>query len=187
MATRSTQSMPMQTPLDLFVHELSDVHSGEQIIVQMLQEAQGLVSEPQLQQGFQKHAQESQQQARNIEQIFQMLGAQPHPVTCYAAEGLRQSLMDVVQSNPSPEVLAGAAVAGGIKTEHLEIAAYEGLIKKAQAMGQREIVELLRQNLQQEQNMLQQLTQISEQLVQQTAPMMKQMMGEMGSGQQASI
>ena len=173
--------MPMQTPQDLFVHELSDIHSAEQIIVQMLGEAQGLVQNPQLQQGFQKHLRESEQQAQNVAQVIQLMGAQPHPITCHAAEGLRQSLMEVVQSQPSPEVLEGAVVAGAIKTEHLEIAAYQGLVKKARAMGQTEAAQLLEQNLQQEQNMLQQLERISDQLTQQMAAM-----AGAQSGQQAS-
>jgi ferritin-like metal-binding protein YciE len=163
--------MSMQTPQDLFIHELSDVHSGEQIIVQMLGDAQGMVQNPQLKQGMQKHQQESQQQAQNVAQVIQMMGAQPHPITCHAAEGLRQSLMEVVQSNPSPEVLEGAVVAGAIKTEHLEIAAYTHLVEKARAMGQTEAAQLLQQNLQQEQHMLQQLEQIATQLSQQMAAM----------------
>ncbi len=163
--------MPMQTPQDLFVHELSDIYSGEQIIVQMLGEAQGLVQNPQLQQGIHAHMHESEQQARNVEQVLQLMGAQPHPITCHAAEGLRQSLMDVVQSQPSPEVLEGAVVAGAIKTEHLEIAGYSGLVKKARAMGQSEAAQLLEQNLRQEQRMLQQLETISDLLTQQMASM----------------
>jgi ferritin-like metal-binding protein YciE len=170
--------MSMKTPQDLFVHELSDIHSAEQIIVQMLGEAQGMVQNPQLQQGLQKHMQESEQQARNVEQVLQQMGAQRHPISCHAAEGLRQSLMEVAQSGPSPEVLEGAVVAGAIKTEHLEIAAYTGLVKKAQAMGQTEAVQLLQQNLQQEQNMLQQLETISDQLTQQMAAMAGASAGE---------
>lgn len=162
-------SMPMQTPQDLFVHELSDILSAEQTIVQMLGEAQGFVQNPTLQQGLQKHQQESQQQAQNVQQVIQMMGEQPHPVTCHAAVGLRQSLLDVVQSKPSSEVLEGAVVGGAIKTEHLEIAAYTGLVKKAQAMGQTDAAQLLQQNLQQEQNMLRQLEQISEQMIQNMA------------------
>ena len=161
--------MSMQTPQDLFIHELSDIHSGEQIIAQMLNEAQGLVQNPQVKQGLQKHEQETRQQIQNLEQVFQQMGAQPHPTTCQAAEGLRQSLMEVVQSQPSPEVLEGAVVAGACKTEHLEIAAYTGLVEQARAMGQTEAARLLEQNLQQEQNMLQQVEQVSQQLTQQMA------------------
>ena len=95
-------TMSMKTPQDLFIHELSDVHSGEQIVVQMLEQAQGLVQHPQLQEGLRMHAEQSRQQARRVEQVIQMMGAQPHPTECHAAKGLMQSLMEVVESNPSP-------------------------------------------------------------------------------------
>ncbi|MEA2593544.1 MAG: hypothetical protein QOF01_13 [Thermomicrobiales bacterium] len=171
------QQMPMQTPIDLFVHELSDMHSAEQIITQMLGEAQGLVQSPEIKEGLRLHQDQSRQHAQNIEQVFRMLGVQPHPITCYAAVGLRQSLMEVAQSNPSPEVLEGEVLAGAVKTEHLEIAGYTGLIRKAQIMGQTEAAQLLQQNLQQEQQMLQQVEQIGEQKDRQMAAMMSGQMG----------
>ena len=163
--------MSMKTPQDLFIHELSDVHSGEQIVVQMLEQAQGMVQHPQLQEGLRVHAEQSRQQARRVEQVIQMMGAQPHPVECHAAKGLMQSLMEVVASDPSPQVLEGAVVAGAMKTEHLEIAGYTGLVEKARAMGQTEAAQLLQQNLQEEQQMLQQVQQIATQLTQQMAAM----------------
>ncbi len=70
-------------------------------------------------------------------------------------------------------VLEGAVVGGAIETEHLEIAAYTGLVEKAQAMGMTEAAQLLQQNLRQEENMLQQLTQIGQKLTQQMAAMQK--------------
>jgi len=169
MATATPTKMSMQTPTDLFVHELSDVYSGEQIIIQMLGEAQGMVQDQQLAEGLRLHQQQSQQQVQRLEQIFQQLGVSPHPVTCYAAVGLRQSIMDVVQSGPSAFVLDGAVVAGACKTEHLEIAAYNGLITKAQAMGQMQVVDLLQQNLKEEQQTLQKAEMIGKQFAEQGA------------------
>jgi ferritin-like metal-binding protein YciE len=169
MAT--SKQMPMQTPRDLFVHELSDIHNAEQIIVQMLGEAQGLVQNPQLKEGLRMHQEQSRQQAQRIQQIFQQMGAQPHPVQCHAVEGLHQELQEAQQANPSPEVLEGLVVGGAAKTEHYEIAAYTGLIEKARAMGQTEAAQLLQQNLQEEQQMLRQVEQISQQLTQQMAAM----------------
>ena len=162
-------TMQMKTSQDLFIHELSDIHSGEQIIVQMLEQAQGLVQHHQLREGLRLHAEQSREQAQRIEQVFQLMGAQPHPVECHAAKGLMQSLMEVVASDPSPQVLEGAVVAGAMKTEHLEIAGYTGLVEKARAMGQTEAAQLLQQNLQEEQQMLQRVEQIATQLTQQMA------------------
>ena len=176
-------NMSMQTPQDLFIHELSDMLSAEQIIVEMLREASGVVSNPQLKQGLTAHLTESEQQARNIEQILSQMGTKPHPVTCHAAQGLRQSLQDGLKAKPSAEVCDGLVTGGAIKTEHLEIAGYTGLIEKAQAMGQTEAVTLLQQNLAGEEKTLQKLQTISQQLTQQAAMSMQ---GAASSAQQSA-
>jgi ferritin-like metal-binding protein YciE len=175
-------SMPMKTPQDLFVHELSDIHSAEQIIVKMLGEAQGLVQNPQLKQGLQQHQQQSEQHARNIEQILQQIGAKPHPVECKAVQGLFDELKEAQKAKPSPEVLEGIVAGGAAKTEHYEIAAYTGLLEKARAMGQTQAVQLLQQTLAQEQTMLRQVEQIGQQLTQQMAATA----GASSTGQQPS-
>ena len=167
----STTQMPMQTPQDLFVHELSDILSAEQIIVGMLEQAQGLVQNPQLKEGLRMHAEQSRQQAQRVQQVLEDLGAQPHPVQCYAAQGLQQQLQEALQANPSPQVIDGLVTGGACKTEHLEIAAYTGLVEKARAMGLTQAAQLLQQNLQEEQQMLQQVEQLSQQLTQQMASM----------------
>ena len=177
----TSPQMPMQTPQDLFVHELSDIRNAEQIIIQMLEQAQGMVQHPQLQEGLRLHAEQSRQHAQRIQQVFDQMGVQPHPIECHAAQGLYQELQEAQQSNPSPQVLEGLVVGGAGKTEHYEIAAYTGLVEKARAMGRTEAAQLLQQNLQEEQHMLQRVEQISQQLTQQMASMSGRQ-----SGQQAS-
>lgn len=174
---RDSAQMSMQTPQDLFVHELSDIYNAEQIIVQMLEQAQGLVQTPQLQEGLRMHAEQSRQQAQRIQQIFDQMGMPPHPVQCHAVQGLFQELQEAQQYQPSAQVLEGLVVGGAAKTEHYEIAAYTGLIEKARAMGRTEAVQLLQQNLQEEQQMLQRVEQIAQQLTQQMA-MMDSTMGQ---------
>jgi ferritin-like metal-binding protein YciE len=156
--------MPMRTARDLFIHELSDTLSGERLVAQMLEENQRLVQDPQLRQGLQQHEQETRQQIHNLEEVFRLLGGQPRPVECHAARGLFRSLQEVAEANPSPEVLEGAVVAGAAKTEHLEIAAYTGLVEKAQAMGQSQVAQLLRQNLAQEEAMLRRVEDVAQRL-----------------------
>jgi ferritin-like metal-binding protein YciE len=173
-----SKQMPMQTPQDLFVHELSDIRNAEQIIIQMLEQAQGMVQNSQLKDGLRMHAEQSRQQAQRIQQVFDQMGVQPHPIECHAAQGLNQELQEAQQSQPSPQVLEGLVVGGACKTEHYEIAAYTGLVEKARAMGQTEAAQLLQQNLQEEQQMLQKVEQISQQLTQQMASMSGRQSGQ---------
>ncbi|HEY8448039.1 MAG TPA: DUF892 family protein [Thermomicrobiales bacterium] len=174
------KKMPMQTPQDLFVHELSDLHSAEQMIVAMLEEAQGLVQNPHLKEGLRMHAEQSRQHAARLEQAFQQLGARPHPIECHAVKGLHQELREALKAEPSPQVLEGLVVSGASKTEHYEISAYMSLIDMARTMGQTEIARTLEQNLLDEQQMLQQVEQIGRQMMLQMASM-----AGMQPGQQA--
>ena len=184
--SQNAQSMPMATPLDLFVHELSEMLSAEQIVTEMLGIASGAASNAQLKQGLQHHQSKSEQHASNLQQALQMLGQPPHPVTCYAAEGLMQSLEEGIQSSQSDMVTDGLITAGAIKTEHLEIACYNGLIQKAQMMEQTEVATLLQQNLQQEEQMLQKGMELSQTLDQRAAQAMGGMsvQHQMGTGAQ---
>ncbi len=60
-------------------------------------------------------------------------------------------------------------VAGVCETERHEIAVYEGLITKAEAMGEQDIVALLEENMEQEEAALKTAQQLGQQLAQQTA------------------
>ena len=57
--------------------------------------------------------------------------------------------------------LTGAAA----RAEHYEIAAYTGLVNQARALGEREAVELLQQNLKQEKEALKKVETISKRLL----------------------
>jgi ferritin-like metal-binding protein YciE len=163
--------MSMQSPQDLFVHELSSILDAEQQIAQMLEQTQGMVQNEQLREGMRMHAEQSRQQAERVQQVLQQLGEQPHPIQCHTVQGLQQELDEVMASQPSPQVLEGFVVGGAMKTEHLEIASYTGLVEKARAMGQTEVAQLLEQNLQEERQMLQQVEEIATRLTQQMASM----------------
>ena len=60
----------------------------------------------------------------------------------------------VANESPSPEVLDAFLTGAGARTEHYEIAAYEGLITMADAMGETKVGELLTENLEQEKKAL---------------------------------
>lgn len=178
MAMSDPARIPMQTPQDLFIHELSAMHDAELTFAKTLKEAQGLVQDPTLQQGLAMHAEQSQQHAQRLQQVIETMGAQPHPVKSHAAKGMQKELKEAISANPSPQVIDGLATGGAAKTEHFEIAAYTGLIEKARAMGQPQIAQLLEQNLQDEQQMLQQVEQISQKLTQQMAAMSASQQGQ---------
>ncbi len=145
--------MPLTTPQELFVHELSDAMSAEQIILKMLPELQKEARHPELKQAFAEHEQETRQQIKVLEQIFDQLGARPEQTTCFAAEGLKREHEALHEEEPSPELLELGNLGAAAKTEHYEIATYTGLMQMARSLGEREIARLLDENLVQEKAM----------------------------------
>lgn len=180
--------MPMQTPQDLFIHELGDMYDAEQRIVQMLPTMAQECNNDQVRNAFQMHEQQTRQQIQNLEQCFQALGTKPPKATCATIQGLKQEHDSFMKEKPSQDVLTMFDLGGAAKTEHYEIASYTGLVEKARLMGQQKCAQLLQQNLQQEQEMSKKVEQLGQQLGQRMIGQMGQMgqMGKMGQLSQQS-
>ena len=145
--------MAMATPRDLFLHELADAMSAEQIILKLLPELQREARHPEVKEAFQEHERETRQQIDNIKAVFKQLGEDPEATTCFATEGLKKEHDHLKEEDPSPEVLELGILGGAAKTEHYEMATYTLLVQMARELGEREVVDLLSENLAQEKEM----------------------------------
>lgn len=159
--------MGMQRPEELFLHELSDMYDAEEHIVKMLPKLAEEAGNTEVRSAFQMHEQQTREQIQNLDQCFQLLGAQRQKVTCDAVLGLKKEHESFLKEKPDEAILTMFDLGAASKTEHYEIASYEGLIAKAQMMGQQSVARLLEQNLRQEQEMAQKVSQLSHQLGQQ--------------------
>lgn len=145
--------MSLESPRDLFVHELSDVMSAEHIILQMLDEMASQTENSQAKKAAQDHRKETEQQIENLKRVFEILGEQPEETTCPAAEGLKTELEELKQEKPKGNVKEIGLLAAANKNEHYEIATYLSLRQMAHDLGENEIADLLNENLQQEKEM----------------------------------
>jgi len=156
--------MSLQTPRDLFVHELADTMSAEQIIVKMLPKLQQEARHPELKRAFKDHEQETKQQIKNLERVFKELGEEPEETTCFAAEGFKKEHEALHEEKPTPEVLELGNLGGAAKTEHYEIASYTTLVQMAKDLGERDVAALLQENLDQEKEMAKRVEQLAKEL-----------------------
>jgi ferritin-like metal-binding protein YciE len=155
----------MSDPRELFLHELGDVLYAERTLVKTLPKLQEEASDQELARGFEEHLDQTRQHVKNVEQAFEKLGEKPTAEKCPGIEGIKQEHDDfVAKESPSQDILDSFLTGAGARTEHYEIAAYEGLVTAAEAMGETEVVELLTENLQQEKSALQKLQGISRRL-----------------------
>jgi ferritin-like metal-binding protein YciE len=159
-------------PQALFEHELAMALGAERKVLATLRKLEQRAQRDELKEQFHHHLEETEGQIENLEQALQALGA---PVGAHdadsangiAAEG--EKLVEKVDADLIDVVLLDAAA----KTEHVEIAMYEGLIHKAAAMGEDDVVALLEENLEQEQHTLKEVKRasrdLSKELARQTA------------------
>ena len=158
-------STQMSAPRELFLHELGDVLYAERTVVKALPQLQEEASDEELAQGFADHLEETRQHVKNVEKAFQALGEDVKAEKCPGIEGLKKEHDDfVANESPSQEILDAFLTGAGARTEHYEIAAYEGLVTMANAMGEAEVVELLTINLEQEKSALRKMQTIGKRL-----------------------
>lgn len=141
----------MSDPRHLFLHELGDVLYAEKTLVKALPKLQEEASDAELASGFADHLEETRQHVKNLEQAFEALGEPAKAEKCPGIEGIKKEHDDfVANESPTPEVLDAFLTGAGARTEHYEIAAYEGLVTMASAMGEDNVASLLNENLEQE-------------------------------------
>ena len=153
----------IDTPQELYLHKLGAALKMEETILEMLPQLEEHANDPQLRQSLRQHQEQTQRHVANLERAFQALGADVDDSPCLAIEGLQkegQANLKMVDDALNDQVIVG----GVAETEHHEIAVYEGLITKAEAMGEQEVVTLLRQNLADEETTLEKARQFAQQL-----------------------
>jgi ferritin-like metal-binding protein YciE len=164
MATTITQ------PLELLLTELqSMLYVERKLADEVLPELVSQTANGELKQDLQEHIEETKRHAANLERIFELHGQEPKADKSHAIDGLVAQHDKIVKHIESAELRdifnAGAAA----KTEHLEIAAYEGMITTAEALADDETASLLEENLDEEKQALKKAEKASEQLTRETA------------------
>jgi ferritin-like metal-binding protein YciE len=160
----------MSEPRELFLHELGDVLYAEQTLVKTLPKLQEEAADEELAHGFGEHLEETRQHVKNLERAFEALGEPAKAEKCPGIEGITKEHDEFVSNeSPSQEVLDAFLTGAGARTEHYEIAAYEGLVTMAEAMGEDEVAQLLNENLAQEKRALSNLQTIGKRLAEQGA------------------
>jgi ferritin-like metal-binding protein YciE len=159
----------LKSPEELFEHELKDIYYAEQTLTKVLPTLAQESSDRELSQAFTKHLKETKDQIKNLEQVFDNLGKRAQGEKCPGIDGIREEHESFMQENsPTAEVLNMHLTGAASRAEHYEIAAYTGLIEKARAIGERDSVKLLQENLRQEKEALKTVESISKRMLKQT-------------------
>jgi len=165
--------MSLATPRDLFIHDLSDMLSAENIIRGMLGEVIKETKVPDHKKAFQDHLKETEAHIKNLQSVFKTIGEQPEPIVCHGAEGLKKEHDSLKEEKPTGHVLEMGLLGGASKTEHYEIASYTDLVQMAKDLGEPDAARLLKVNLDQEKAMSKTLETLSKAVGQDYKTMVK--------------
>jgi ferritin-like metal-binding protein YciE len=146
-----------------FLDQLKDIYWAEKALLKALPKMQKKTTTEELQQAFEDHTAVTQEQAKRLEQVFEMMGKRAQAKKCEAMEGLIKESEEIIEETEDGSMTRDVAlIMAAQKVEHYEIATYGGLVQLAHTMNLTEIAEILEQTLQEEKDTDQLLTYIAE-------------------------
>jgi ferritin-like metal-binding protein YciE len=135
---------------DLFREELEDLYDAEKQIVEALPKMMKAASSEELTGAFQEHLEQTKEQVKRLEKIFESMGEQPGGRKCEGMQGLLREGERLLTGMERSEVLDAGLIGAAQKVEHYEISAYGTARAMAEMLGQLDIAELLQETLAEE-------------------------------------
>jgi ferritin-like metal-binding protein YciE len=150
---------------ELFVEQLQDLYDAEQRLTKALPKMVAAAHNAALKSAFEEHLQQTQNQVKRLEQVFQSLGKSAQSKTCEAMKGLVEEGSEVISGKGDPNVKDAALIAAAQRVEHYEIAGYGTVRTFAQRLGKTEAVRLLQETLNEEAETDKKLTALAEKVI----------------------
>lgn len=142
--------MKLDSLSKLYVHELKDLYSAENQILNTLPKMIDKAHDAELKSALTHHLGETKNHVKRLDSIFKGLEFEPGGHHCKGINGLldegKETLADVSES----DVIDAAIIASCQRVEHYEMAAYGVARAFAQKLGRKEDVETLTQTLEEE-------------------------------------
>lgn len=171
----SQPSTSMSTPRslhDLYVHQLKDLYSAEDQLINALPTMAAKARHSQLKQAFESHLEETKRQKERLEQVFNNLDEDPSGKTCQAMKGLIKESNEFITevenilANDAPDAVIDAGlIADAQRVEHYEIAGYGTVCHYAEMLGRTEDLALLQSTLSEEKSADDKLNMIAKQAI----------------------
>jgi ferritin-like metal-binding protein YciE len=146
---------------ETFIDELRDLLDAEKQLLKALPKMAKAAESEELTAAFEAHIEDTEGQIERLEQVFGMFDTEPRAKKCAGMQGLLKEGAEKIEEEAGDAALICAAQ----KAEHYEIASYGSLVAWATLLEENEAVELLEENLQEEKQTDEKLTQIAEGIV----------------------
>ena len=142
----------LNTLRDLLVHELSDIYSAEEQILEALPKMIKAAGADKLRAAFEDHLEVTKKHVKRLDKCFSELGAKPSGETCAAMKGLITETGKLLKEKESanPHVFDAALAGAAQRVEHYEMAAYGCARSFCDTLGEEKVGKLLQETLYEE-------------------------------------
>jgi ferritin-like metal-binding protein YciE len=139
--------MAINSPVELFVYELSVMHDAEKESAAWMGDMVGQFRDANLQQIMRVEQQECEQRIKNLETCFHAMGTPPREVPSLAVDGMRAEHQRFMSQDPSPEAMDVCTFGYAMKLSYFGVGSYKGLVAKSVLMGKISCAQTLQSNL----------------------------------------
>jgi len=157
--------MKLESLHDLFVHELQDLYSAENQLLEALPEMAEAAASPQLKSAFQMHFEETKRQVERLDLVFKELEESAGDEMCMGMQGLIEEGSDLIDEDADPTVKDAGLIVAAQKVEHYEMAAYGSCCVFAETLGFDRVKQLLKETLSEEEATDKKLSQLAESII----------------------
>ncbi len=135
---------------DVLIDELRDLYSAENQLVKSLPKVVKGTSDPTMKQQVREHLEQTKGQVLRLREIFSHLGKKPTGQHCSGMEGCIKEVQEALEKDEEGALKDAGVVGAALRVEHYEIAGYTAAIAIAKTLGQKEVLALLTETLEEE-------------------------------------
>lgn len=156
--------MKLNSLNDVLIHELQDLHSAEQQLVQALPKMVSAAKSRALQKALQEHLEQTESQLARIEEVLSTVEAKPGKTKCVGMAGIIKEGSEVMSEDGEPAAKDAALISAAQRVEHYEMAGYGTATAMAKLLGLDDIASTLEEILEEERAADAKLSQIAKEV-----------------------
>jgi ferritin-like metal-binding protein YciE len=147
--------------MKLFEDELKDIYWAEKALTKAIPKMVKNATSEELIDGLESHLEETINQVKRVEDVFDILGKKAVAKKCEAMDGLIKEGERIMSECDEGAMCDAGIISAAQKIEHYEIASYGTLRTFAEVLGLDEAVNLLEETLEEEKGADEKLTEVA--------------------------
>lgn len=135
---------------DFLVDGLKDLYWAENALVKNLPKMAKNATSPKLKKAVEQHLEETKNQVKRLKAAFAAMGEKAVGEKCDAMDGLLKEAKSIMEETEIGAIRDAAIIAAAQKVEHYEIASYGTMATYAKLLGEKEVLKLLKETINEE-------------------------------------